>query len=85
MPVAFKSYLRVSTEIKRRVYRRLQKKNAYKAARIKTEIKNLSHDDFILLFRLGFEVADATLHAFGKNEYQLLGYDSDQWAERFRS
>ncbi len=60
----------------------LSKSDADKAARIKTEIKNLSRDQFILLFRQGFEVADCTLHAFEAQMYALVGFDENEWLPR---
>ena len=62
----------------------LSQEDANKAARIKTEIKNLSHDQFVLLFRQGFEVADYTLHAYESSAYDLIGYDSDGWSKHFK-
>ena len=61
----------------------LSKSDADKAARIKTEIKNLTREQFILLFRQGFEVADCTLHAFEKENFNLLGFDEQEWLTKF--
>ena len=62
----------------------LKKADAFRAARIKTEIKNLSIADFTLLFRLGFEVADSTIFAYDDSVDQLLGYDRDHWDRVFQ-
>ncbi|MCK5345982.1 MAG: hypothetical protein KAR20_21375, partial [Candidatus Heimdallarchaeota archaeon] len=61
----------------------LKKDDAYHAARIKTELKNLTLDEFILLFRLGFEVADSTLFAYDGSIDQLIGYDRKHWENVF--
>ena len=61
----------------------LGKTKTDEAARIGTDIKNLTHEQFILLFRQGFEVADCTLHAFEKDTYQLLGFDESEWLSKF--
>lgn len=53
-------------------------------ARIGTHIKKLTAEDFELLFRLGFEVTDCTLHAFGADEYDLVGFDVARWEGIFR-
>ncbi len=61
----------------------LSKSDADKAARIATEIKNLSRDQFILLFRQGFEVADCTMHAFETHTFKLVGFDDNEWLPKF--
>jgi NTE family protein len=70
-------------QIQERCKSYLTKNQAAEAARIATEIKNLTPDQFMLLFRQGFEVADCTLHAFETDTYQLLGFDGDYWRARF--
>lgn len=62
----------------------LRKEQAAEAARIATEIKNLTRDQFMFLFRQGFEVADCTLHAFETDTYELVGFDEEAWKEIFR-
>lgn len=61
----------------------LKKNDAHRAARIKTEIKNLSIEEFTLLFQLGFEVADSTLFAYDSSTHQLIGYDKERWESVF--
>ena len=70
-------------EAKKKSISFLKKEDAYKAARIATELKNLTVMQFKLLFRLGFEVADCTMHAYEKSKYQLLGYDVNEWEQIF--
>jgi hypothetical protein len=62
----------------------LSKEQAAQAARIATEIENLSRDQFMLLFRQGFEVADCTLHGFETDIYPLIGFDQDYWRDKFK-
>lgn len=52
-----------------------------KAADFSTTIRQLKSQEFHLLFRHGFEVADCTLHAYGAQEYPLLRYDYDYWRQ----
>lgn len=60
----------------------LKKPDVDKLARMSTHIRKLDEDEFILLFRLGFEVADCTLHAFEKRVYNhLVGFDTNYWEE----
>ncbi|MDX1436831.1 MAG: hypothetical protein R3335_08475 [Anaerolineales bacterium] len=37
-------------------------------------IRKLTEDEFDLLFRHGFEVADYTLYGYHEDEFNLLGY-----------
>ncbi len=41
-----------------------------------TVIRKLTTDEFELLFRHGFEVADVTLHAYNSEDFAFLGYSS---------
>jgi NTE family protein len=58
---------------------------AEQAANMPTEIANLSEEEFRLLFRHGYEVADCTMFAYGKGTHRLIGYDTDKWNAIFAS
>jgi len=54
---------------------------ATRAAATPTMIRKMTHDEFDLLFRHGFEVADYTLYAYhtgveGRAQFKFLGYES---------
>ena len=54
---------------------------AARAAATPTMIRKMPHDEFDLLFRHGFEVADYTLYAYhteaeGRAQFKFLGYES---------
>jgi len=83
MMTRFRKYVNHDDQIQEICKSYLTKNQAAAAARIATEIKNLTPDQFMLLFRQGFEVADCTLHAFETDTYQLLGFDGDYWRARF--
>ncbi len=54
----------------------LDKEKADKAANMGTTIKTLSQEDFDLLFRHGFEVADYTLYGHSKGEFGYVGFEN---------
>ena len=61
----------------------LSEEDAEDAATMRTEIRKLTEEEFTLLFRHGYEVADCTLFAYGKGTYQLLTYDAGRWNALF--
>ncbi len=50
-----------------------------RAADFSTTLRRLERDEFMLLFRHGFEVADCTMHVFGNPVQPLLRYEKDYW------
>lgn len=62
----------------------LEKSDVDKLSRESTHIRRLEKTDFKLLFRLGFEVADCTLHGFEKTVYNLIGFDSKKWEKVYK-
>jgi NTE family protein len=52
----------------------LGKEEAYAAANMKTKISRLSHEDYELLVRHGYEVADYTLYAYNADIFNYLGH-----------
>ena len=46
-----------------------------------TVIRRLCEDEFDLLFRHGFEVADYTLYEFYADEFPYIGFVNSQWYE----
>lgn len=58
------------------------KRGVHGSARINTEIKNLSPEQFFLLFRQGFEVADSALHAFDPGKFEMHGFNLQHWQNR---
>lgn len=59
--------------------RYLEKSVVERLARVSTKVSKLKANEFRLLFRLGYEVADCTLHAYEAKKYALIGFDTDQW------
>jgi NTE family protein len=57
----------------------LGKKEADSAAAMETEIRRLSQEEFELLFRHGFEVADYTLYAYHADKFDYIGYSNSRW------
>jgi NTE family protein len=51
---------------------------AHELANMATTLRRLSPTAFADLYRHGFEVADATLHAFDTSRFKLLGFHSEQ-------
>jgi NTE family protein len=51
-----------------------------KSANFPTIIRKLSDEEFLLLFRHGFEVADYTLYAFHPDRFQFIGYANSRSA-----
>lgn len=54
----------------------LNKQDTDVAANMKTKISRLSHEDYELLFRHGYEVADYTLYAYNADMCKYIGYGS---------
>lgn len=51
-----------------------------KARRMATTIRSVTADEYGRQFRHGYEVADATLHAYGRDRYALSPYSAVTWA-----
>ena len=49
------------------------------AANMPTVIRSLTHAEFELLFRHGYEVADYTLSGYNADDFQFRGYNSYAW------
>jgi NTE family protein len=58
----------------------LSEQDATRAAEMPTVIRKLTEDEFELLFRHGFEVADYTLYAYNESEFNYVGYAGSRWA-----
>jgi hypothetical protein len=58
----------------------LSKQDATRAAEMPTVIRKLTEEEFELLFRHGFEVADYTLYAYNEGEFEYVGYAGSRWA-----
>jgi NTE family protein len=61
-------------EIKTKCRGRLSREEAKRAATIETDIARLDTETFQLLFRHGFEVADATLYAYNPDLFNYIEY-----------
>ena len=49
-------------------------------ANMPTVIRRLSEEEFDMLFRQGFEVADYTLHAYYPDEFNHIGFSDTHWS-----
>lgn len=58
----------------------LPEQDATRAAEMPTVIRKLTEEEFELLFRHGFEVADYTLYAYNEGEFNYIGYSGSRWA-----
>lgn len=61
----------------------LDQESVDRAADFSTTLRRLTREEFILLFRHGFEVADCTLHTYGQPSQPLLRYDRERWERVF--
>jgi NTE family protein len=52
---------------------------ATRAAEMPTVIRKLTNDEFALLFRHGYEVADYTLYAWHPDTFSYIGFDRSRW------
>ena len=52
---------------------------AERAAALPTVIRKLTQDEYELLFRHGYEVADTTLHAYHPGEFGHVSYADSRW------
>jgi hypothetical protein len=52
---------------------------ATQAAEMPTVIRKLTNEEFALLFRHGFEVADYTLYAWHPDTFDYIGFDRSRW------
>ena len=58
----------------------LSEEDATRAAEIPTVIRKLTADEYELLFRHGFEVADYTLYAYNDDQFDYIGYVNSRWS-----
>jgi NTE family protein len=58
----------------------LSEQDAARAAEMPTVIRKLTEEEFELLFRHGFEVADYTLYAYNEGNFNYIGYAGSRWA-----
>ena len=58
----------------------LSEEEAKQWGNLKTEISKLKTFEFDKLFQHGFEVADATLHAYNSGTFAYVGFQNTQWA-----
>jgi NTE family protein len=63
----------------------LEENDCNAAADMDTEIRQLTPDEFRLLFRHGFEVADYTLYTYNEDEFDYVGYRDSRWWEWWES
>ena len=54
--------------------------DAKRAASMPTVIRKLPQDEFELLFRHGFEVADYTLYAYNADKFDYVGFSNSRWS-----
>ncbi|GAG66726.1 unnamed protein product, partial [marine sediment metagenome] len=57
----------------------LSKTEADKVANMTTKISRLSEEEYKLLFRHGYEVADYTLYAYNSDMFNYIGYKNSRW------
>jgi NTE family protein len=58
----------------------LSSEDATRAAEMPTVIRKLTAEEFELLFRHGFEVADYTLYAYNTDKFSYIGYVNSRWS-----
>jgi NTE family protein len=58
----------------------LSAEEAQKAAEMPTVIRKLTEEEYELLFRHGFELADGFLYAYYSEDFDYIGYTKSRWA-----
>jgi NTE family protein len=61
----------------------LDDEQVMRAGAFPTVVRKLSDEEFMLLFRHGFEVADYTLYAYHPDQFDFIGYANSRSASVF--
>jgi NTE family protein len=61
----------------------LSAEEARRAANMDTVIRKLTEEEFIRLFRHGFELTDSMLYAYYSDQFPYVGYTNTRWAKAY--